>query len=167
MGAEEIEWRAHVELARVCAPHQREVDGRAAGMRGAFGDVTLLEQVALGDVGIEFRLALDIVDPLRPAQEMRHRALRPVAVEHFQTKSARGEITRNRDERVCRRGRQQAARTLVAVDSRPHEIVIAEIAHVDDEALDHRGGIDESLGSQRLALRRPRREQDEGERNIG
>ena len=65
----------------------------------------VLEQVAFGDVGIEFRLALDIVDPLRPAQEMRHRALRPVAIEHFQAKSARGEITRNRGERACGRGR--------------------------------------------------------------
>jgi hypothetical protein len=48
---------------------------------------------------------------------------------------------------------------------RPHEIVVAEIAHVDDEPLDHRGGIDETRGS--LGLRRPRREYDERERNNG
>src|SRR5262249_46925981 len=36
---------------------------------------------------------------------------------------------------------------LVAVDSFTHEVVGAEIAHVDDQSVDHGGGIDEPAGS--------------------
>src|SRR5262249_54358477 len=94
--AEEVERRAHIELAGVRAPHQREIDGRAARMAGALGNIALLEQVALVRVRVEFTLALDVVDPLRPAHELRDRALRPVAIEHFEAKSARRQIALDR-----------------------------------------------------------------------
>jgi hypothetical protein len=74
-------------------------------MAGAFRDIAFLEQVALVDVRIEFALAVHVVDPLRPAHEMRHRALRAVAVKHLQPQSARRQVTLHRDKRTCRRRR--------------------------------------------------------------
>src|SRR5262245_15814400 len=97
-------------------------------MAGAIGDIALLEQVALVHVGIEFALALHIVDSLRPAHELRDRALRPVAIEYFEAKAARRQIALDRGQRVGGRSRQQTTRMLVAVDSFTHEVVAAEIA---------------------------------------
>src|SRR5262245_26170887 len=111
-------------------------------MAGAIGDIAVLEQVALVHIGVEFALALHIVDSLRPAHELRDRALRPVAIEYFEAKPLRRQIALDRGQRVGRRSRQEAARTLVAVDSFTHEVVAAEIAHVDEEPIHHGGGID-------------------------
>jgi len=83
---------------------------------------------------------------------MRDRALRTVAVEHFQPETARRKIARNRGERVGRRLREQAAWTLVAVDPLADEIVRAELAHVDCKPLDRGGGIYEAR--RRLRVRR-------------
>ena len=104
--AEEIERRAHIELAGVRAPHQREIDGRAARVTGAIGNIAFLEQLALVLVGIEFAFALDVLDPLRPAHESGDRALRPVAIEHFEAESAHRKIALDRGQRIRRRHRQ-------------------------------------------------------------
>src|SRR5438552_6394897 len=45
--AEEVERRAHVELAPIRTPHQGQIDGRAARMAGALGNIPFLEEVAL------------------------------------------------------------------------------------------------------------------------
>src|SRR5262249_60620748 len=74
--AEEVEWRANVELPPARTSHQSQIECRAARMAGAFRNIAFLEEVALVDVGIEFVLSLHVVDPLRPAHEMCDRALR-------------------------------------------------------------------------------------------
>ncbi len=119
-------------------------------MSGARRDVAELEQVALVDIGIELGLALHVVDPLRPAHEMGDRAHRPVAVEHLEPHAVRREAALDRGERIGGLRGQQATRPLVAVDALADEIVVAEIAHLDDETLDHGGGIDEARGQQPL-----------------
>src|SRR5262249_27988152 len=111
-------------------------------------------------------LVLQVVDPLRPAHEVGDCALRPVAIEYFQAKSVRGQVALDRGERVYRRHGQQAARTLIAVDALPDEIVVAEIAHVDDQAVDDRGGIDESRRKRRLGTRGRRYPQQQHERQC-
>jgi len=75
-------------------------------MTGAVGNIAFLEQLALVHVGVEVAFALDVVDPLRPAHELRDRALRPVAIEDFEAESARRQIALDRSQRVRRRFRQ-------------------------------------------------------------
>src|SRR5262245_50674578 len=58
-------------------------------------------------------------------------------------------------------------RTLVAVDSFTYEVVGTEIAHVDDQSVDHGGGIDEARGERRLGMRALRRQQQQRERGMG
>src|SRR5262249_17503093 len=67
--AAEIERRSHVELAAVHAPHEGEVDGRAAGMAGPTGEIAEPEQVALIDVGIVFGFAPHVLGVPGPASE--------------------------------------------------------------------------------------------------
>ena len=75
---------------------------------------------------------------------MRHRARRPVAIEDLQPEALRREVLLHACERRRRRTRQQAARSLISVDAGADEIVFAEIAHVDDQPVDDRGGIHEA-----------------------
>jgi hypothetical protein len=95
----------------------------------------------------------------RPAHEVRDRARRPVAVEHLEAETLRREIGLYAHQRLRRRPRQQAARGLVAVDARADEIIVAEVAHVDDQPRDHAGGVDKARGHllRRRGLLRRRR----------
>jgi hypothetical protein len=80
-------------------------------------------------------------------------ALRPVAIEDFEAESLPGEAALDRGEAGGCLDRQQAARPLVAFDLLTDEIVRSEIAHVDDEPIDHGGGIEESGRKRRLRAR--------------
>ena len=57
-------------------------------MAGALGDVAVAEQLALVDVGIEFGLAREVGQILRPTHEVRDGARRPIAIEHLQHEAA-------------------------------------------------------------------------------
>ena len=52
-------------------------------MAGTRRNIAVAEQRALVDVGIELGLRRRIVEIVRPAHEIRHRARRPIAVEHL------------------------------------------------------------------------------------
>ncbi len=136
-------------------------------MAGAGGEVAQPEQVALVEVGIELGLAFLVVNVLRPAHEMGDRARRPVAIEHLEAEPAGREVALDRGQRVRRRRRQQAARTLVAVDPGTDEVVVAEIAHVDDQPVHHGGGIDEARGQRHLRTGGRRRRHEQRERGGG
>jgi len=66
------------------------------------------------------------------------------------TEAARREVALDPGQRVRGLRRQQAAWTFVAVDFFTDEIVLAEIAHVENEPVHHRGGIDKAGRNRRL-----------------
>jgi len=151
--SEEIESGTHVQrlaagVARIASQHG-QVDGGAAAMAGNRRDVNA-KQLRLVEVRIMRSLGALVGEVIRPAHEMRHRACRPVAVEHAQAQMAFAQ--RGVHPRQCLGGfaLQPAARRLVAVDRRTDEVVAARIgdrlrdvgyqaADVDHAGLLHRG----------------------------
>src|SRR5262249_59859773 len=111
--AEQVEPRSHVELGPVVAPRERNVHGRAARMARTLGNVALLEQVALVDVGIELGLAAHVGNVARPAYEMFDRAGRTIAVEYLEDLPAAAGVARNRGEHARRPAAGQATPPLV------------------------------------------------------
>ncbi len=128
-------------------------------MTGTLGDIALGEELTLVHVGVIGFLRFRIFGRLGPAQKMRHRAFRPVAVEDFQAQSARRQIVRDLGQGLRRLGRQQAEGLFIAVDRATDEIVAAEIAHLDHEARHHRRRIDK--GRRALPLRLGRQADDQ------
>jgi hypothetical protein len=123
-------------------------------MAGAVRDIAEPEQVALVDVGIEIGLALHVLDVARPAHEVRHRALRPVAVEHLDGQPARFEIGDHQRQRRGGRPRQVTQRLLVAVDLGADEVVRGGIARIDKNAGRGGCGVDKAVRTRRVfALR--------------
>jgi len=97
-------------------------------MAGLRRDVAEPKQLALVERRIELGLAPDIAEVARPAQEMRDRPRRPIAVEHLEAETAPGEIMLHLRERAGGLRGQQAHRPLIAVDAAADEIVLARIA---------------------------------------
>src|SRR5712671_1929097 len=141
--AEGVERRSQIELGAVRESDQPDIDGRAARMAGLRRDVAEPKQLALVERRIELGLAPDIAEVARPAQEMRDRPRRPIAVEHLEAEAAPGEIMLHLRERAGRRRGQQAHRPLIAVDAAADEIVLARIAHLDRQPRHLRGRVDE------------------------
>src|SRR5712671_2836114 len=111
-------------------------------MAGVRRDIAEVEQIALVDGGIELRLALHVGEVARPAHEMRDRARWPIAIEHFEPETLRRELALRGRERNRGLPCQKTARRLVAVDPGADEVVVSEIAHVDDELLNYGRRID-------------------------
>src|SRR4030088_1889212 len=112
-------------------------------MVGLRRDVAEPKQLALVERRIELGLAPDIAEVARPAQEMRDRPRRPIAVEHLEAETALGEIMLHLRERAGGLRGQQADRPLIAVDADADEIALARIAHLDRQPQYLRGRVDE------------------------
>src|SRR3982074_2268744 len=145
-GLQGAEGRSGVGGGAVGESDQPDVDGRATRMAGMRRDVAEPKQLALVERRIELGLAPAVAETARPAQEMRDRPRRPIAVEHLEAEAAPGEIMLHLRERADGRRGQQADRPLVAVDAAADEIALARIAHLDREPRHLRGRVDEGGG---------------------
>ena len=125
-------------------------------MAGARRDIAVAKQRALVDLRIELGLHLHVAEVARPAHEMRHRPLRPVAVEHLDGQPARLEIGHHLRQRRGGLPGQIADRLVVAVDRLADEIVRGGVARLDQQARRDGGRIDEGVGALGLWLREGR-----------
>src|SRR3981189_1378244 len=141
--AEGVEGRSEIELGAVGESDQPDVDGRATRMAGMRRDVAEPKQRALVERRIELGLAPDVAEIARPAQEMRDRPRRPIAVEHLEAEAAPGEIMLHLRERADGRRGQQADRPLVAVDAAADQIALRPTAPLDRQPRHLRGRVDE------------------------
>ncbi len=115
----------------------------------------------LSTFGIKLRFGRLIVEVARPADEICHRAHRPVAVENLDTQPAWRHVTCNVGKGIRGLTGEQTMRRLIAVDRPAGEIMRSGIAHLDDQPRHHRCRIDERrrpiLGEQALRCARQER----------
>ena len=112
---------------------EREVHRAAAAVAGLGRDVALLEHPALAHARVELGLHRLVREVLAPLDEGVDRALRPVAVVDLERVALRPHDLLHAREPLGRLRREQAHVLAVAGDPPAHEVVVRQVAHLDDD----------------------------------
>lgn len=144
--AEEVVGAAHIDFALGLHIEEREVECRSARVARFVSDITAMEELGLGAVGIEIFLHALVVEVAAPTNEEIDSHLRAVGIEDLEAITLLLEIVAYQLEAVGSLACQIGHGALIARDALAHEVVGGVVADLLDDVGADVGEEDEGGG---------------------
>ena len=143
---EPVEGAAHVDFLLCAHIKESNVDSAAASVSALLHDVFLLEQYALGQVGIEVGLHERIADICSPSHEVVDTPLWAIGIVDFQPVAHLLHVVTDGTQTVGSLPSEQGGGLFIAIDALPHKIIGAKIAYFENGIRHCIGECDELAG---------------------
>ncbi len=131
--AEEVVGAAHIDFALSLHVEEREVECRSACVARFVSDITTMEELGLGAVGIEIFLHTLVFEVASPANEEIDSHLRAIGIENLEAITLLLEVVAHQLEAVCSLAGQIGYGALIARDALAYEVVGGVVADLLDD----------------------------------
>ena len=131
--AEEVVGAAHIDFALGLHVEEREVECRSARVARFVGDVTAMEELGLGAVGVEIFLHALVFEVASPANEEIDGHLRAVGIKNLEAITLFLEVIAHQLEAVGSLAGQIGDGAFITRDALAHEVIGRVVANLLDD----------------------------------